>query len=197
MKTARRSFLRSTATGLVPLAAARVAAEAAPSQGGSAAATTLRHSSFDPWVEVNPAHLRHNVAQVSRRVAGRPILAVIKNNGYGLGVANVGRILDGASELHGFAVVKLAEAVALRDAGVRKPILLMGPFDEADLEEAVARDITPMVYTPVGDLLDRVAAAPRPPGLGARLRGHRHRPGRGSPSTRRRLSSGIWPLAAP
>ncbi len=158
MKTARRSFLRSTATGLVPLAAARVAAEAAPSQGGSAAATTLRHSSFDPWVEVNPAHLRHNVAQVSRRVAGRPILAVIKNNGYGLGVANVGRILDGASELHGFAVVKLAEAVALRDAGVRKPILLMGPFDEADLEEAVARDITPMVYTPVGDLLDRVAA---------------------------------------
>jgi alanine racemase len=33
----------------------------------------------------------------------------------------------------------------------------MGPFDEASLEEAVARDITPMVYTPIGDLLDRVA----------------------------------------
>src|SRR5262249_15511617 len=38
-----------------------------------------------------------------------------------------------------------------------KPILLMGPFDEAGLEEAVARDVMPMVYTPIGDVLDRVA----------------------------------------
>ena len=56
------------------------------------------------------------------------------------------------------AVVKLHEAVALRDAGVRKQVLLMGPFDEANLEEMVARDIMPMVYTPIGDALDRVAA---------------------------------------
>ena len=58
--------------------------------------------------------------------------------------------------IHGFAVVKLAEAVALREAGIQKPILLMGPFDEAGLEEAVARDIMPMVYTP-----DRRRPGPR------------------------------------
>jgi alanine racemase len=34
----------------------------------------------------------------------------------------------------------------------------MGPFDEAGLDEAVARDITPMVYTPIADVLDRLAA---------------------------------------
>jgi hypothetical protein len=50
-----------------------------------------RDSSFDPWVEVHPENLRHNVREVSRRAGARPILAVIKNNGYGLGVANVGR----------------------------------------------------------------------------------------------------------
>jgi alanine racemase len=94
---------------------------------------------------------------VAARVAPRPILAVIKNNGYGLGVANVGRILEPVTAVHGFAVVKLAEALALREAGVRKPILLMGPFDEAALDEAVARDITPMIYTPLGDMLERVA----------------------------------------
>jgi alanine racemase len=143
----RRSFLRSGASVLLPGAAL---AAAAPT-------SAVRDSSFDPWIEVNPANLRHNVAQVAARVTPRPIMAVIKNNGYGLGVANVGRILDPVSAVHGFAVVKLAEALALREAGVRKPILLMGPFDEAALDEAVARDITPMVYTPIGDLLERVA----------------------------------------
>jgi len=34
----------------------------------------------------------------------------------------------------------------------------MGPLGEGDLEEAVARDIQPMVYTPVGATLERIAA---------------------------------------
>jgi alanine racemase len=115
-------------------------------------------SAFDPWIEVSTANLRHNVDEVARLVAPRPILAVVKNNGYGLGVANVARALEPAAAVFGFAVVKLAEAVALREAGIRKPVLLMGPFDEKGLEEAVARDVMPMVYTPIGDTLDRVSA---------------------------------------
>ncbi len=118
---------------------------------------TAAESSFDPWIEISPVHLRHNLDQVARRVAPRPILAVIKNNGYGLGVVNVARVLEPAAAVSGFAVVKLAEAVALREAGIRKPLLLMGSVDETGLEEMVARDIMPMVYTPIGDLLDRVA----------------------------------------
>ncbi len=114
-------------------------------------------SSFDPWIEVSAAHLRHNVDEVARLVAPRPILAVVKNNGYGLGVANVAKVLEPRTAVSGFAVVKLAEAVALREAGIKKPVLLMGPFDEKGLDEAVARDIMPMVYTPVGDILERVA----------------------------------------
>ncbi|MBI4475833.1 MAG: alanine racemase [Acidobacteria bacterium] len=115
-------------------------------------------SSFDPWVEINAANLRYNVAEISRRVGGRPILAVIKNNGYGTGVANIAKLLEPLRAVEGLAVVKLQEAIAVRDAGVRKPVLLMGPFDERDLEEALARGITPMVYTPIGDTLDRLAA---------------------------------------
>jgi alanine racemase len=113
---------------------------------------------FDPWVEVQTENLRHNVREVSRRVGGRPILAVAKNNGYGLGVANVGRAFDALPEVAGLAVVKLAEAIALRDAGVKKPILLLGPLEASELQEALARGITPMVYTPVGDALDRAVA---------------------------------------
>jgi alanine racemase len=140
----RRSFLRAGSLAVALPRPSRVRAEA--------------DSSFDPWIEISAANLRHNVDEVARRVAPRPILAVIKNNGYGLGIVNVARVLEPAPAVSGFAVVKLAEAVALRDAGIGKPVLLMGPFDEAGLSEAVARNIMPMVYTPVGDLIDRVAA---------------------------------------
>jgi alanine racemase len=115
-------------------------------------------ASFDPWVEVHTDNLRWNVREVSRRAGGRPILAVAKNNGYGLGVLNAARVFETLPEIAGLAVVKLQEAVTLRDAGIRKPILLLGPLAERELVEAVSRDITPMVYTPIGAALERAAA---------------------------------------
>jgi alanine racemase len=144
MNGSRRSFLKG---------AAAVPALSLPPRAHAEA-----RSSFDPWVEVRPEHLRHNVAEIHRRVGGRPILAVIKNNGYGLGVVAVARAIEREPAVAGFAVVKLHEAATLRDAGVRKPVLCMGPLGESDLEEAVARDIRPMVYTPVGPALERLAA---------------------------------------
>lgn len=122
-----------------------------------------RTSSFDPWVEIHAAHLRHNVREIQRRIHSRPILAVIKNNGYGLGVVTAARLLEPLDGIAGFAVVKLQEAIDLRDAGIRKPVLLMGPFEEKELEEAAARSIMPMVYTPLGSVLDRVSNKLRKP----------------------------------
>lgn len=145
----RRNFLKTApalaATGLVA------------SSSRAAGAERVFVSSFDPWVEIEPRHLAGNVAQISSRVSGRPILAVIKNNGYGMGVVNVARLLEPEPAIHGFAVVKLQEAVVLREAGIRKPVLLMGPFDATDLYEAATRDIMPMVYQPMGPWLDRIA----------------------------------------
>jgi alanine racemase len=144
MSGSRRSFLKQWA--------------ALPALALSPRARVGDRSSYDPWVEVRPDHLRHNLAQIHRRVGGRPILAVIKNNGYGLGVAAVARALGGEPATAGFAVVKLHEAATLRDAGVRKPVLCMGPLGESDLEHAAGLDIEPMVYTPVGGTLERIAA---------------------------------------
>jgi alanine racemase len=118
---------------------------------------------FDPWIEVHPAHLAHNVGEVARVSGKRPILAVIKNNGYGLGAATVARLLEPLPDIAGFAVVKLEEAVTLRDRGITKPVLLMGPFTTADLATLTARDIMPMVYTPIGAALEQAASGlPRP-----------------------------------
>jgi alanine racemase len=145
----RRAFMQLSAGALVapwvPLGA--------NSQPGA-----IRDSAFDPWIEINPQHLRQNAAEVARAAGGRPILAVIKNNGYGFGVVEVGRVLATLPEVRGLAVIKLQEAMALRDSGITVPVLLMGPFDERDLQDMHARDIMPMVYTPMGETLERIAA---------------------------------------
>jgi alanine racemase len=154
MKTSRRSFLEAT----LALPAIMEAAPALAEAPRDAPPAVSKDSSFDPWVEIHRENLRHNVQEISRRVEARPILAVIKNNGYGAGVANIAQLLEPQNEIFGFAVVKLHEAMSLRDAGIRKPVLLLGPFDEKNLEDAAARNIMPMIYTPQGPALDKVAA---------------------------------------
>ncbi len=147
MTTSRRQFL---ATGLAAAAAASLPlqAERKPARG----------SSFDPWIEIRPEHLRQNVAEVARRAAGRPILAVIKNNGYGLGLTNVAHVFEPLTQVAGLAVIKLEEALLLRQEGIRKPILLMGPFSEKELGELAAENITPVIYTPIGGALETLSA---------------------------------------
>lgn len=141
----RRTFLQAPLLTLVP---GIVRAAQAPKISGQ--------STFDPWVEVHTANLRSNAAEIAR-LTKRPVLAVIKNNGYGLGVTSSAKALEPSASIHGFAVVKLQEALDLRAQGIKKPVLLMAPFDERDLQAAVSNDIMPMVYTPIGDLLDREA----------------------------------------
>lgn len=111
------------------------------------AADSVSADRFDPWLEMDPTAFRHNVRTISKLVGGRPILAVIKNNAYGLGLETVGPILEPMSEIAGFAVVKTSEALALRAAGVRKPVLLMGLFADSDGAELVTKDIQLSVCT--------------------------------------------------
>lgn len=116
-----------------------------------------RDDSFDPWMEIHAAHLRHNIQQIVQRTNGKPILAVIKNNGYGLGVLNVARILEPLSAVVGFAVIKFQEAIVLRDGGIKKPVLLLGPCSESEFDEAVRRGVMLMVYTPMLRLLEQAS----------------------------------------
>ena len=120
---------------------------------------------FDPWVEVDPEALAFNVGVLSRLVGGRPILAVIKNNAYGLDLVTVGRILEALPQVQGLAVVKTEAALALKTAGIRKPVVLMALFGETDGPELVAQGVDLCLTTP--DAGDRVLAAVQGAGGGA------------------------------
>jgi len=155
----RRAFVAGAAAAAVarPLAGARHAS--------SQSAPTDR---FDPWVEVDAEALRANLGVVSRLAGGRPVLAVIKNNAYGLGLTNVPAALESSPEIAGFAVVKAEAALALKDAGVRKPVLLMGLFGDREGAELVRRGVHLALTT--DDAADRLERAER--AAGRRAVGH-------------------------
>ena len=84
---------------------------------------------------INLDALRHNYL-LNRQCHGQRALAVIKANAYGHGALRCAEALAGLAD--GFAVAIVEEAVALREAGITAPILVLeGAFDRDDL--ALAR----------------------------------------------------------
>jgi len=98
-------------------------------------------NSFDPWLEILASALQNNVREVHHFANRARILFVVKNNAYGLGIPAIGPIVDGMEEIYGFAVVRVDEALALREVGVKKPILLMAHACSSDAEELIQQDV--------------------------------------------------------
>ncbi|MGQ0521496.1 MAG: alanine racemase [Actinomycetota bacterium] len=107
------------------------------------------------WAEVDLDAVRHNVALLVERCAPAAVCAVVKADGYGHGAVAVSRAaLDaGATWL---AVALVEEGVALRDAGIRAPVLLLSEPPADAMGPVMAAHLTPTLYTQEG-----VAAAAR------------------------------------
>jgi alanine racemase len=106
-----------------------------------------------------------NTAVLRERVA-RPLMAVVKADGYGHGLVPAARaVLAGGADFLGVAV--LDEALALRAAGITAPVLswLHGPG--TDFAAALAADVEVSVNAGWG--LDEVVAAARTTGRTARV----------------------------
>ena len=98
------------------------------------------------WVEVDLAALVRN-GRTLANLARVPLLPMVKADAYGVGVAAVVRALD-VLDPAGFGVATLAEGVALREAGVRRPVLVFTPMLVADLRAAHAASLTPTLSDP-------------------------------------------------
>src|SRR4030066_824553 len=103
------------------------------------------YGSCDPWLEINLKNIEWNLDQLKRKVNGRPIMAVLKCNGSGHGLIEVGKFLEGVS-VYGLAVGKLSEAIALRRAGIKCPVLNFGPFSGGDAEKIIRHKVSQTVY---------------------------------------------------
>jgi len=94
------------------------------------------------WTEIDLGKLRRNVQRIRRDLPEHVrLLAVVKDEAYGHGALDVARVAieDGA---WGFGLSTLEEAMALRDAGITTPLLLLGERQEAELSWCVAQNLT-------------------------------------------------------
>lgn len=75
------------------------------------------------------------------------IVAVIKADGYGHGAVPIAQKTESLEYLWGFAVATAEEAYALREAGIRKPILILGYTFEEDYGRLCQEQVIPTVFT--------------------------------------------------
>lgn len=99
---------------------------------------------MSPWtyIEVDLGAIAHNARTIKAHIGpGVRLLAVVKANAYGHGAVEVAgaALRHGAS---GLAVARAPEGLALRDAGITAPILVMNYTPAPELEAAVTHDLT-------------------------------------------------------
>lgn len=88
--------------------------------------------------------LAWNLGVVRRRAQGRKILGMVKANAYGHGIVQVSNTLaaDGVDML---GVAFVDEGIALREAGITIPIMVLTPPESSDIADIVQFDLTTVV----------------------------------------------------
>ncbi len=91
----------------------------------------------------------HNLDVLTKKAQGTPIWAVLKGNGYGLGVKPMAELCRQRG-IDRFAVTELSEAQTLREAGfTQSPILMLRPTtDPAELKLLLDLDVIATVGSP-------------------------------------------------
>jgi len=97
------------------------------------------------WAEIDRSALRHNAGVVRERIGAAEMLAVVKANAYGHGLVGVAETL--ANEVQLFGVANLEEALVLRKAGLRHPVIILGPSLPGERATIVQDKFIPTIST--------------------------------------------------
>jgi alanine racemase len=121
---------------------------------------TIKFAGRPVWAEISLQAILHNLRAIRKRVgASSKILAVVKSNAYGLGAVPVAKALQKAGT-EWFGVTCANEGVELREAGIRKRMLILTGFWPGEEKRLIQNNLTPTV-TRLDDLehLERSAKA--------------------------------------
>jgi len=97
-------------------------------------------------LEVNLAAMRHNLQEYARQLhADTKIMVMVKASAYGVGSTEIGRLLS-AQSIHYLAVAYTDEGIALRQAGIQLPILVLNP-EEASLNALMQHHLESEIFS--------------------------------------------------
>ena len=100
-----------------------------------------------PVAHIDITALKHNLNKVKGFAPDSKVMSVIKANAYGHGDIRVAIALE---ESDAFAVARLSEGIHLRQAGIKKNIVLLeGVHDLEQLQLAAENDLSPVFHNRV------------------------------------------------
>lgn len=108
----------------------------------------------DTWAEVSLGAIKHNTNQFKKYIGESVnLMAVVKADGYGHGAVRVARaaVEEGVDYL---AVAILDEAIELREAGISKPILVLGYTPIRSIRQAIIAGVDITVFSE--DVLEEI-----------------------------------------
>jgi alanine racemase len=91
-------------------------------------------------IEVDVAALRANYRAIKEQVAPAKVMASVKANGYGHGLVTVSKVLE-EEGIDGLGVAYIEEALELRRAGIKTPVLVFGGLMREQLELYINNDV--------------------------------------------------------
>lgn len=98
------------------------------------------------YLKIDLNKLEHNFNCVRNKLPNNiKILGVIKANAYGHGAVEIGKFLDGKCDFFGVACIE--EAVELKKAEIKTPILILGRVLPFDIETAVKYDVRIPIFS--------------------------------------------------
>ena len=103
------------------------------------------HHPATAWVNLD--RIRDNFKALRAHAGPRAVIPVLKANAYGHGAVEVARALDPLGVTM-FAVAYVDEGIALRQAGLDTPILILAGFATEELEALFRFHLTPVISTP-------------------------------------------------
>jgi alanine racemase len=101
---------------------------------------------FRCWAEIDTEAMRSNLRTIRTMVAdGVRLVAIVKADAYGHGLAEIAPRLDRDVDL--FGVANLSEARTIRSSGARAPVLILGPALPEERQAIIDEAFIPTVST--------------------------------------------------
>ena len=97
---------------------------------------------FRTHTEIDLLAIKHN-AEAIKRHTGKQLIAVVKADAYGHGAVPVAETLCPVADM--FAVATVEEGIALRQAGIHKPILILFSCLPTQVEQIVELSLIPTI----------------------------------------------------
>jgi len=100
------------------------------------------------WAEIDLDRLSGNLAVIRQSLGGSDaLMLVLKADAYGHGALAVARHVLARGEARAFGVGDSREALALRNAGIDAPLLVLGAIVDGEMREVVRHDVAVCVHS--------------------------------------------------